>query len=327
MKTLKLLVVLTIVSTLGLSASAQPSREKLTVGWSSFDATHVPIFVAKEAGLFENEGLDVDLVYLESGTAAAQALVAGQAEVVSAGGSAVMNARLGGAPVKIIGSISNRLFQEIWATKDVTQPEQLKGKKWGISSFGSEAHLAALVALEHWGMKPDRDVVLIPIGGGVLGRLAALSKGTISATTLIPPATKPAAESGLLRRLGNTADITGDYMSLPIAAQEQTLQKRRPTLERLLVALSKGVERTRKDRDLGVAVLAKYLNLKGKMADAEASYDFYREVAPVSLRPSLEGIQFVLARLENPKAKSTPAADFVSLEILNDLAQRGLIPR
>ena len=116
-------------------------------------------------------------------------------------------------------------------------------------------------------------------------------------------------------------------MSLPIAVQEQTLQKRRPTLERFLIALSKGVERTRKDRGLGVTALAKYLNLKGKMADAEVAYDFYREVAPVSLRPSLEGIQFVLARLENPKAKSTPAADFVSLEILNDLAQRGLVPR
>ena len=49
-------------------------------------------------------------------------------------------------------------------------------------------------------------------------------------------------------------------------------------------------------------------------ADANADYD------------RLEGIQFVLARLENPKAKSTTAADFVSLEILNDLAQRGLVP-
>jgi NitT/TauT family transport system substrate-binding protein len=327
MKTVRLLVVLTIVAAMGGSAWAQSNREKLTVGWSSFDATHLPIFVTKEAGLFEREGLDVELVYLESGTAATQALVAGQADVVSAGGSAVMNARLGGAPVKIIGSISNRLFQEIWVPRDVTQPEQLKGKKWGISAFGSEAHLAALLALEHWAMKPDRDVVLIPVGGGVLGRLAALSKGTISATTLIPPATKPAAESGLLRRLGNTADLTGDYMSLPIAAQEETLQKRRRALERFLIALSQGVERTRKDRDLGVAVLAKYLNLKGKMADAEAAYDFYREVAPVSLRPSLEGIQFVLAHLENPRAKTTPAADFVSLEILNDLAQRGLVPR
>lgn len=308
-------------------APAQQAPEKLTVGWSSFDATHVPIWVAKEAGLFDREGLDVELVYLESGTAATQALLAGQVDVTSAGGSAVMNARLGGAPVKMIGSISNKLFQEIWVAREVTKPEQLRGKKWGISSFGSEAHLAALLALDHWGLKADKEVVLIPISGGPSGRLAALSRGAISVTTLIPPAIKPASESAAVHRLGNTADITGDYMSLPVAAQESTLQKRRPAIERFLIALGKGIERTRTDRELGTNAVAKYLNLKNKMADAQAAYEFYREVAPPNLQPTLPGIQFVLTRLENPRAKAAQPAEFVALDILNDLTQRGLVPR
>jgi NitT/TauT family transport system substrate-binding protein len=318
--------IVTLVAT-GGPALAQPAKERLTVGWSSFDATFTPLWVTKEAGLFDAEGLDVELTYLESGTAATQALVAGQVELVIAGGSAIMNARLGGAPVKMIGSISNKLFQEVWTAKEITQPEQLRGKKWGISSFGSEAHLAALLSLDRWGLKPDKDVVLIPISGGVSARLAALSRGTISATTLIPPAIRPARESGALNRLANTAEFTGDYMSLPISAQEPTIQKRRAAIERFLTALGKGIARTRTDRELGVNAVAKYLNLQGKMPEAEAAYEFYREVAPVNLQPTLNGIQFVLNRLENPKAKSAQPAEFVSLEILNDLTQRGLVPR
>jgi len=322
-------LILALIVALGsvTSAFGQASREKLTVGWSSFDATHTPIWVTKETGIFEQEGLDVELVYLESGTAATQALVDGQADVVSTGGSAALNARAAGAPIKIIASLSNRLFQEIWVTRDITQPSDIKGKKWGISSFGSEAHLAAVLALERWGLKADRDVVLIPISGGPSGRLAALSKGTVSATTLLPPAIQQAAESGSVRRFGNTSDITPEFMSLPIAVMEPTIQKRRGALERFLVAMAKGVERTRKDREASIAAVAKYLNLKGKTADAAAAYDFYREVAPVNLRPSLEGVQFVLNSLDNPRAKTVPPADCVALEMLNDLSQRGLIPR
>ena len=112
-----------------------------------------------------------------------------------------------------------------------------------------------------------------------------------------------------------------------IAAQESVLQKRRPAIERFLVALAKGIERTRTDRELGTNAVAKYLNLKSKMPDAQAAYEFYREVAPPNLQPTLPGIQFVLARLENPKAKTAQPSEFVALEILNDLAQRGLVPR
>src|SRR5207247_3899238 len=131
----------------------------------------------------------------------------------------------------------------------------------------------------------------------------------ISVTTLIPPAIRPAAESGLLNRLANTADITGEYMSLPIAAQEATIQKRRPAIERFLIALGKGVDRTRKDRELGTSAVAKYLNLKAKMPEADAAYEFYREVAPVNLQPTLPGIQYVLSRLEHPKAKAAQPAE------------------
>jgi ABC-type nitrate/sulfonate/bicarbonate transport system substrate-binding protein len=181
--------------------------------------------------------------------------------------------------------------------------------------------------LDHWGHKPDKDVVLIPIKGGASGRLAALSTGTVAVTTLLPPAIRQARESGLVNRLANTAEFTGDYMSLPVSAQESTLQGRRAAVERFLVALAKGIERTRKDPGLGTNALVKYLKLTGKMPDAEAAYEFYREVAPPNLRPTVEGIQFLLGRLEHPKAKTAQPGEFLALDILNDLAQRGLVPR
>ena len=90
-------------------ASAQLT--KMTVGYSAIAAGHLPAWVAKEAGIFAKNGLDVQLVYVRAGTTVVKALLSNQSQISQVGGSSIVGASLRGAEaVMIAGGIATSEF-------------------------------------------------------------------------------------------------------------------------------------------------------------------------------------------------------------------------
>ena len=85
--------------------SAEPERERLHVGYSIFAGVTAPLWATKEAGLFEKNGLNVQLVYLRGGTEAAQALITGDIPFAMMGGGAVIASNLAGSGSVIVAEI------------------------------------------------------------------------------------------------------------------------------------------------------------------------------------------------------------------------------
>ena len=91
-----------------VSAAASPSLaqelETLNVSYASVTGSRIPLWIAKDAGLFEKNGLNVNLVVIAAGTAAIGALASGDVEILGAPGSTTMVSAAKGLPFAIIGT-------------------------------------------------------------------------------------------------------------------------------------------------------------------------------------------------------------------------------
>ncbi len=134
----------------GLAASAP--LEKLTIGWSAIAGSQAPFWITKEAGLFEKNGLDVTMIYVDGGSKATQALMSGDVPIAQVGGNAPVVARLRGADVTLIAGLLNVLAYSMIVSPEIKKPEDLKGKKLAVSRFGSNSDYATrkILSLQGW---------------------------------------------------------------------------------------------------------------------------------------------------------------------------------
>ncbi|HSC43754.1 MAG TPA: ABC transporter substrate-binding protein, partial [Candidatus Binatia bacterium] len=106
--------------------------EKLTIGWSAIAGSQAPFWITKEAGLFEKNGLDVTMIYVDGGSKATQALMSGDVPIAQVGGNAPVVARLRGADVTLIAGLLNVLAYSMIVSPEIKKPEDLKGKKLSV---------------------------------------------------------------------------------------------------------------------------------------------------------------------------------------------------
>src|SRR5215470_4825474 len=144
-------------------ASAQPI--KITVGYSAIAAGHFPAWMAKEAGIFRKNGLDVDLVYFRGGTPAMMALLSRETPISQLGGPAIISASLRGSDAVLIAG--GLVLTEWWlmTRPDIKTAEQLKGGSAAIALFGGSGDFMTRIALKRLGLTPVKDVAMVQIGG------------------------------------------------------------------------------------------------------------------------------------------------------------------
>ena len=140
--------------------------EKLTIGWSAIAGSQAPFWITKEAGLFEKNGLDVIMIYLDGGSRATQAMMSGDLPIAQVGGNAPVVAKLRGADITLIAGLLNVLAYSMVVSPEIKKPEDLRGKKLTVSRFGSNSDYATRKILLKWGLRPDVDVAVLQIPGG-----------------------------------------------------------------------------------------------------------------------------------------------------------------
>jgi len=176
------------------SAEAQ-KLEKLIIGYPAPVASLGIVDVMRKAGLFKKNGLDVDLVYIQGSPILTTAMVSGQ-PLSFIGGAAIVASAVGGADTVYLACGINTLYWRVFSTPDVKTVTDLKGKKIGVTTFGSQEDSVIRFILKERGLLPDRDFALVAVGGAPT-RLAALSKGVIQASVFIPPQDIAAEKLGL----------------------------------------------------------------------------------------------------------------------------------
>jgi len=155
--------------------------KKIKIGYPAISYNQIHIWTAKEAGLFNKYGLDAELIFFRGGQMATQALVAGDPPIVNIG--TVVQANLQGHDVVLIGASENAYAYSVITVPGISRMEQLRGKRLGISGFGSASYNAALILLSRFKFEPNKDVALV-VAGPTTDRLAAMAAGSIDATLL-----------------------------------------------------------------------------------------------------------------------------------------------
>ena len=132
-----------------IAAAAPAEFERLNVVYSSISGASISTWVPKEAGIYKKYGLDVNLIYV-AGSQAIATLISADAQVVQGSGAAAILSRLAGSEVKIIGNVINVIPMSLVTTPDISRPEDLKGKTFGVSRFGSLTDLGLRKAVSEW---------------------------------------------------------------------------------------------------------------------------------------------------------------------------------
>jgi NitT/TauT family transport system substrate-binding protein len=313
-----LAIALTVVL-LGFSAKA--SAQTIKVGYAALVAGQVAVWMAKEGGYLSKNGIDADLIYIPA-VAATQALIAGEIQLAQVTGVSTAGAILAGADVRIIASVQDRLAGSIYARPEIKTPEDLKGKKIGISRFGAVSETAVAMFLARFGLKRGTDVAIIQLGG-LPEVITAMDRGAVEAGFANPPQTARARRLGM-KELFDLNALGVELQQTCLTVTTRYLREHRPVVKSFLQAYAEGLHRFITDRDYSNQVLKKYLRVDDKEILDDA-YTFYSQRLQKIPYPTLKGIKFILNEMaeKQPRAKNVAPESFVDLSLLQELDQSG----
>jgi NitT/TauT family transport system substrate-binding protein len=313
------------LSTLGPVRIAKAAEaEKLNVCYSSIAATSITTWVPYEAGIYRKYGLDVNIVYV-AGAQAITTLISGDAQIVQGSGAAAALSRLSGSDLTVIGTTINVIPMSLVTTPDIATAQDLKGKTFGVSRFGSLTDLGLRKAVAEFGLDPNRDIKMIQTGG-VPEILLFMQQGVIKGGLISSPTLEKAKELGY-REFLNLSEVKFRYPGTALVTTDSFIRSRRQTVNRFLKATLEGIKYAKSNPDFTIRVLGKYTrNSDTKLlASAFKSYvlGYIRNIPTVTL-PEMEAVMEDIAA-RNPKAKGVDARQFYDPGPLEQLAKEGFI--
>ncbi len=306
-------VVLAVLALCSFPAPSAAQMTTLRVGFNGFYGA-APFYLGQDAGIFKKQGLSLEMVFIAGGSLSTQALVGNSLDLLLTGGPPFLNAYVRGAKIKIIGGVTNILPYVFVANPAIAGGEQLRGKRIGISRFGSNTDFVVKLALGILGLSPQ-DVSVLQIGGSQ-ARLVALRSGAIQATVLTPEEGIAAQKMGMVTLLDFIAKGV-EFPHVSVVAREDYLQTQAPLVRRFMAGYLEAVRYFKKSRE---EALRKIMAL-AKSDDrptAEQAFNNYMRSLPDDGRPTLKGLEIVLADFarEEPKAKGLTVAQIVDLRFL-----------
>ena len=317
------LVILVMLVFLPGSLSAQ-KIERAVLAFGSSGGNLTPFWVAREAGLYRQNGVDVDVVFLRGSTTAINAMVAREAQFAALGASSSVLANLGGADTVLIATAAPGLSFYLVVSQQIKSAADLKGKKVGISRPGTDSDLAARVAVQKSGLA-EKDVQFISIGSD-MERLAAMKQGVVDATVMTPAAYVAAQKLGF-HSLLDLSKMNIPYESASLITTRTLIRENPGLVSRFARGFVSGIHYSKMHREFTLKVLKKYMRTDDKDV-LDASYDYYVQgVIPKVPYVSEEGLQAVLDFIgrRNPQARTAKVQDFMDNRFVKELDDSGFI--
>jgi len=160
--------------------------DKLRVGGGSASATQMSLWFAKEGNYYEKHGLNVEVISIPGSSLAIQAMLSGELPIIQAGGAGPIQANLSGTDTVIIATVVKKFNWWIFSQPNITRMEDLKGKVFGTTRFGTQSDLASRIALRRFGIDPERDITMVQTGGPA-ETVGAMVAGKVHAAAITAP--------------------------------------------------------------------------------------------------------------------------------------------
>jgi len=286
------------------------------VGEASPANTFFAIWMAEAAGLYEQNGLDFEIIKMVGGSETGPALSSGTIQLMHIGMSSVVRANSAGFNVTTIGSLSNVIRSTLFAAPGIIGSEEIKGNKVGISSTGSESELSTVIALEKLGLSRN-DIEFQEIG---VERLSHLKNGTVKATMLGEPLRSIALAEGLKPVCDLLADRV-PWLYSGLVVDKTYLKENRDTVLSFMRATIEGNYLAVKEHDRAKDIMAKALNITNAK-NLDITYNNFKTYTPLYAEPTIEGGKNIIATVE-ARNKSKNIDDYIDQTIQTELRQEG----
>jgi NitT/TauT family transport system substrate-binding protein len=302
---------------------AAQAREKMRVALGSISVNSSVIPIGVQHGLFTKHGVDVEPIYFGGGMNSIAALTSNSVQLLAAGSTATVGARLGGIDIIMLAVQSNKLDYSVMSAPDVKTPRDLKGKIVTGTRPGASADTALRLYLQSHGLVPDKDVIFISVADSQQGRFNALVRGSVAATVLPPPYSTVAKQQGF-RELADLRKTDIEYSGTSIAGIGTYVKSHQPALEAFLKGYMESLHFFRSQKEKSLAGIMKYLRISDR-ARAEEGYEYYVDMMPVIPYASNGGVKAVLQFLaaRQPKAASASPEEFYDHTLLKKIEASG----
>ena len=282
-------------------------------------------WVAQEAGLFKKHNLDFNLVFISSSSIVTAALLGGDAEMTVTGGIGNVAAFVkGSTDVVFIGGVKNVMTQTLVAGGNIKKPEDLKGKRIGVSRIGGNSHYFTIQALRRYNMEPNRDYSFLQTGGDP-ETLAALMSGSLEVANLTPPTDAQAIAKGY-HYVVYGPELKIPYSATAFVTLRSVIAKRPAVIGNFMRAMAEASKIVHTDRDFWFKVLGKYLRISDRKV-LESAYNAEIKALEPRLTLKLDSLQAILDELAqtDPRAKNAKPQDMVDSRYLDEMNKSGFM--
>jgi NitT/TauT family transport system substrate-binding protein len=311
-----------------LSANDAAAAGKFVVGYAAMNTRLAPLWLAEEQGFFNKYGLESQAVFLRSATMLVTGLSSGDIQVGSGGGSAALAAASAGHDVKIIGSFSTRNSYDFVARAAIKRPEDLRGKKVGVTSIGGGSWMGAMLWLEQLGLEPQRDQITMLAVGDQTVQSQALESGTVDATPLDGVFSRRLRQKGLTV-LGEYSDLKKPMINQSAMVSSALLQQRPEIAENFLKAMIESIAFSFAPKNKPIVIKTIMRRLKADQNSAEEGYDDLLRAIEKKPFPSIEGLRNAqrLMKIRTPKIGEVKVEPLIDAGIMHKLDESGFIDK
>jgi len=311
-----------MLSTLWVHAA--PAADRILTLYTARVMSQAYPWIAQDAGLFRKYDLDIPLVFVTPGAPAVAAILSGDSEVAVIGAASIARPVVQGNKDPVfIGGIKSLLTHSIIAKTDIKRPEQLKGKRIGVSRLGSNPHYFAVQALRHFNID-QREVSFIQAGGAP-ETLAALVAQGIDAAVLTVPTDAQALKLGY-HYVVYGPDLRIAYAATTFTTRRSIIAKRGAVIGRFMRAMAEAAKIMHTDREYSYKILEKYLRVDDRKL-LEASYNVEIKALEPRLAMKPEGFQSALDEIAptEPRAKAVKPQEMIDTRYLDEMERSGFL--
>ena len=318
------LLVSMILLALVASRSSSDAADKIRIGYSGVTVSNAMLWVTDEAKLFQKNGIEPQILYLQT-TLGQTAMIAGEVDMCVYSGSLLSSARLQGADVVMVTSFLNKPLYRLVVRPEIRTVADLKGKRLGITRFGTVTDSMSRLLVGKLGLDPDKDVSYIQVGDVPI-LLASLTTGRIIDGAIIqPPYYLKALASGM-RVLVNMQDMDISVQQTGLNTTQKFISKNPDVVRRVVKSVIEGIHLMRTNPSVAKHAISKRMQIKDEK-EIEDTYLLLKSFVPIKPYPTLDGFKTIFDDLSRkvPAAKTANPKEFVDTRFIDELDQSGYI--
>jgi NitT/TauT family transport system substrate-binding protein len=307
------------------TASFGQSRPKIMIGYASMSSVVTTLWVAQERGFFAKNGIDVQTIFIPGSPTLVASLNTGDLQFGYTGGTATLGAAAGGLDIKILAAFSNHIQTDLVVRAEIKTPNDLKGKRIGVTSIGGTGWMSAMLALEDIGLNPDRDKILFAAFGDQRVITQALETGTIQGASLAGVFSQRLKRSGYnfmadvekIPLVGTSVVVKGDYLTTHQVIARNTLKA---------LIEGHGFTLNPSNKAAVIEIMTKKLGITDPVAANDGYEDYVRRTDRKAfiIVDGLKNIQRFM-KLRNPKIGDISLDRLVDESILREFEKSGFL--